>query len=181
MKFSHQPLQWRLRAPEAKCAFRPWLIDQGSLTKRIQIRCNAFSVQHVRIKRGKPCLDEAALVGLPSRQQAILREVYLYCGDQPVVFAHSVLPHSSLCGPWQALSRLGNKPLGATLFSNPVVKRTPLEYKKLGPRHELYRRACRMLNTTPPFLWARRSVFSLRGYPILVTEVFLPKILELPK
>ncbi len=180
MNFRHQPLIWHTRAPGAKCLFRPWLIEQGSLTKRIQLRCSAFSVRNVQLSQGKACRDEAVLVGLEQREQALLREVYLYCQETPVVFAHSVIPLAGLRGPWQALSGLGNKPLGAALFANPVIKRTPLAYKKLGPRHELYRRACRLLDTTPPFLWARRSVFSLKNSPILVTEVFLPPILDLP-
>lgn len=98
-----------------------------------------------------------------------------------MVFAHSVLPLSGLRGPWQGLSALGNKPLGAALFANPLVKRTPLAFKKLGARDELYMRACRILALKPPHLWARRSIFSLQGCPILVTEVFLPDIMGLAK
>ena len=180
MKSRHQKLVWHSQAPGAKCPYRQWLIDQGSLTRRIQIRCNAFSVRNVKLRQGKACRDEAALVGLKQRDRALLREVYLYCEENPVVFAHSVLP-AGLRGPWQALSKLGNKPLGAALFADPSVKRTPLAYKKLGARHELYQRACRILADHPPFLWARRSVFSLKNSLILVTEVFLPGILELSK
>jgi len=88
------------------------------------------------------------------------------------VFAHSVLPHKSLRGRWLALSRLGNKPLGATLFANPRVKRTALSYKKLSRHHALYKHAAKGLNDKPPYLWARRSVFSLNCANIMLTEVF---------
>lgn len=98
-----------------------------------------------------------------------------------MVFAHSVLPLPGLRGPWQGLSKLGNKPLGAALFANPLIKRTPLAFKKLGTRDPLYLRACQILTATPPQLWARRSIFSLKDSPILVTEVFLPDILRLAK
>jgi chorismate--pyruvate lyase len=113
------------------------------------------------------------------RELALLREVYLYCGTTPVVFAHSVVPRRGLRGPWRGLSRLGNKSLGAALFANPAVQRMPLQFKKLNPHHQLHRRACRLLEVKPAHLWARRSVFGLHGSPILVTEVFLPDILEL--
>jgi len=175
----HLPLFWQPRPPAAHCPYRPWLVDRGSLTHRIQARCNAFSVRGLRLARAKPGRDEAACVSLNPRQLALLREVHLYCGATPVVFAHSVIPRAGLHGPWQALSRLGSKPLGAALFANPLVKRTPLQFKKLNHRHELYRRACRILTERPAHLWARRSVFILRHQPILVTEVFLPGILEL--
>lgn len=175
----HLPLLWQPHAPAAPCPYRAWLVDRGSLTRRIQVRCPAFSVRGLRVGAGKPGRDEAAWVGLSPRVIALLREVHLYCGDTPVVFAHSVIPRAGLRGPWHALGKLGSKPLGAALFANPRIKRTPLQFKKLNRRHELYRRACRILPDRPLHLWARRSVFTLNGYPILVTEVFLPGILEL--
>lgn len=115
---------------------------------------------------------------MPRRQRALLREVVLNCDGQPVVFAHSVLPLSSLRGPWHDLGRLGARPLGAALFANPAVVRTPLTYRKLHPGHALYQRAVAVLPQRPPCLWARRSVFTLQTASILVTEVFLPGVLE---
>jgi len=179
MRTSNQPLSWHPGAPGATCPFRPWLIERGSLTRRIQECCEAFSVRHVLQRHAKSGRDEAALVDVRPRELALLREVYLYCGATPVVFAHSVVPRRGLRGPWRALTRLGSRPLGAALFANPVVRRMPLQFRKLNAHHELYRRACRLLEVKPSHLWARRSVFSLRGSPILVTEVFLPGILEL--
>jgi chorismate--pyruvate lyase len=98
--------------------------------------------------------------------------------NQPVVFAHSVLPRASLRGAWNGLGRLGNKPLGATLFANQVVKRTPLEYKKLPKHHPISIRVAAHMQTSPKALWARRSIFSLNCARILVTEVFLPQLLK---
>lgn len=175
----HLPMLWQSRPPTAHCLYRHWLTDRGSLTHRIQTRCSAFSVRGLRLTRAKSGRDEAACVELNPRELALLREVHLYCGDIPVVFAHSVIPRAGLRGPWRSLSRLGNKPLGAALFADPQVKRSPLQFKKLSRRHELYRRACRILPERPAHLWARRSVFTLHRQPILVTEVFLPGILGL--
>jgi chorismate--pyruvate lyase len=111
---------------------------------------------------------------------AMVREVYLYCGNTPVVFAHSVVAHKNLRGAWRGLSGLGNKSLGTVLFTNPRIKRTPLEFKKVSRGHFLYDRACAKLPIKPTNLWARRSLFTLHGQSILVTEVFLPAILDLP-
>ena len=125
------------------------------------------------------CVDELAMMNLRRNELALVREVYLYCGDTPVVFAHSVVARKDLRGAWRGLSGLGNRSLGTVLFTNPVVKRTPLRFKKLNSTHPLFIRACRHLQAKPPGLWARRSLFSLQGQSILVTEVFLPSILEL--
>jgi chorismate--pyruvate lyase len=45
-------------------------------------------------------------------------------------------------------------------------------------RHPLYRHAAVHVDAPPRALWARRSLFSLENHPILVTEVFLPALLE---
>jgi chorismate--pyruvate lyase len=165
---------------ESQGRYRPWLLDRGSLTRRIQDRCSAFSVRHVRQRHGKAMPAERDMISLGAHSRALLRDVFLYCNDTPMVFAHSVLPAASLHGAWQALGRLGNKPLGAALFSNPKVRRASLSYKKLNRRDALHRLACAVLPDQPGSLWARRSLFYLQGRPILVTEVFLPGILELP-
>jgi len=170
---------WQNRLSESCARYRPWLLDRGSLTRRIQARCAAFSVRHVQQQYGVAMPSERHMVALKHHSRALLRDVFLYCNDTPLVFAHSVLPAASLHGNWQSLGRLGSKPLGAMLFSNPRVRRTPLCFKKLNRRHALYRLACAALPNPPASLWARRSVFYMESRPILVTEVFLPGILGL--
>jgi chorismate lyase len=171
---SHQ--RW-LKKPISAKVLQSWLISNGSLTARLQQRYAKFAVKPVAVKYAKPIVDEAALLHLPVHKTALIREVLLFGNNQPVVFAHSVLPRASLRGSWNGLGRLGNKPLGATLFANPKVKRTPLSYKKLSPQHALYRNATAHLTIKPAYLWARRSIFSLNCAKILVTEVFLPQLL----
>ena len=159
-------------------AYREWLIDKGSLTARLRARYKDFAVKPVLLKNAKAFTDESKLLGLKASQHALIREVLLMGGNQPVVFAHSVLPRTSLRGAWNGLGRLGNKPLGATLFANPKVKRTPLEYKKLSRQHPISMRVAEHMHSSPKAMWARRSVFSLNCAKILVTEVFLPQLLS---
>ena len=159
---------------------RGWLQNRGSLTQLIQQRCRGnFRVKPVFQSLAAACADELAVMNLRQKELALVREVYLYCGNTPVVFAHSVVARKDLRGAWRSLNGLGNRSLGTVLFTNPVVKRTPLRFRKLNSAHPLFRRACQNLQANPPALWARRSLFSLRGQSILVTEVFLPSILEL--
>ena len=189
---SNKRSNW-LNKPVNSGALRHYLIDNGSLTRRLQVQSEQFLVKPVLLHQAKAQADESALLGLQSQQNAHLREVLLLCNHVPVVFAHSVLPDSSLRGQWRGLTRLGNQPLGATLFSNPKVQRTALTYKKINRGHRLYKRIVQLNNTNAmlldlarfPVLWARRSVFSLKQSgmgcaQILVTEVFLPTILNLP-
>lgn len=177
MKQKHIHSAWLLN-PILAGQLKPWLIDKGSLTLRLQKRYPVFDVNPVRVHYAKPILDEALRLGLLSYKTVLIREVLLLGNHQSVVFAHSVLPRASLRGAWHGLGRLGNKPLGAALFANPQVKRAPLRFKKLAPHHVLYQHAAQHLDNKPAYLWARRSVFSLNCASILVTEVFLPQLLS---
>lgn len=174
------PLAWHAALTSVSYPQRIWLQDRGSLTRRIQERCSHFSVQPVFQSLRRVYGDELDILQLRPCEWAMVREVYLYCDQKPVVFAHSVVARKNLRGAWRGLSGLGNKSLGTVLFTNPKIKRTPLVYKKVGRGHFLYDRACRRLSIKPPHLWARRSLFTLHGQSILVTEVFLPGILDLP-
>lgn len=156
-------------------ALQSWLIDKESLTRCLQQRYSDFYVKPLKLTYGKPNIDESAL--LNKHKLMLVRDVLLFGDGQPVVFAHSVLPKSSLRGAWNGLGKLGNKPLGAALFANPQVKRAQLRFKKLAPHHVLYQHATQHLSDKPAYLWARRSVFSLNCATILVTEVFLPQLL----
>jgi len=162
-------------------AYRHWLVDAGSLTARLQASCKQFSVTRVSMRWGSPQRDETLLLKMRLRERVLLREVTLNCDGNPAVFAHSVLPRRSLRGAWHGLGRLGSKPLGAALFANPAVLRTPLSFRKLMPGNALYKRATATVDCRPPCLWARRSVFMLHGATIMVTEVFFPGVLELPR
>lgn len=173
-----QSRQRWLKKPILAKALQGWLIDTGSLTSRLQQRYPQFAVKPITLQYAKSIVDEAALLQLPTHKTALIREVLLMGNNQPVVFAHSVLPRASLRGAWHGLGGLGNKPLGATLFANPKVKRTPLEYKKLPCQHPISMRVAEHMQNSPKALWARRSIFSLNCAKILVTEVFLEQLLK---
>jgi chorismate lyase len=170
---------WSAFLPNIEAGYAPWLHDHGSLTQRIQQRCAQFEVRNVCSCPMTAAHDETALLGLPPQQKIYTREVFLLADNHPVVFAHSVTAPRHLRDAWQSLQQLGNRPLGALLFAHPLVRRAPLHYRALKPDHQLYRRAIAMLDTPPRKLWARRSLFTMHGAPLLVTEVFLPEILLL--
>ncbi len=168
-----------LRRPLGSAAFKPWLLSPGSLTKRLQQHSQQFRVQAISQKRQPSRLSETSLLRLPARRAALLRDVLLHCDDQPVVFAHSVLPVNALAGGWRQLPSLGNRSLGSTLFADPRTCRTRLQFKKLYSGHFLYKLVGASQAAVQGPLWARRSVFRLQGRAILVTEVFLPAVLAL--
>jgi chorismate lyase len=168
--------RWRRRPVGASARWRDWLLSRGLLTRRIEERCAKFSVRLLFQGAGRAGLDERA-PGASRARLVLVREVSLRCGNTPVVFAHSVAQRRHLRGPWRALSTLGSRPLGAALFGNPRVRRHPMHFRKLASRHALHQAASRMVGKSLPPLWARRTLYTLRGAPIWVTEVFLPALL----
>lgn len=168
-----------LTLPSDRSGYVPWLRDHGSLTRRIQQRCSTFRVQNLYDGLARAPRDETALLGTAERELVYTREVFLLADDKPVVFAHSVVAPHQLRGAWQALQHLGDRSLGSLLFTHPLVTRAPLHFRALKSGDPLYRRAAAVLTTPPPRLWARRSLFTLHGAPLLVTEVFLPDVLQL--
>lgn len=160
-----------------------WLSNRDSLTARLVARCSHFRVQRLRQGRAKCLRDEFHALGLPCVTQVIEREVLLRCDERAVVYAHTVLSLDANASHWPLFASLGNRSLGSTLFSDPQVERGQLYFARLGRRHPLMQRIVQVhaLGNEVAYLWARRSVFRRKGSPLLVTEVFLPEILDLPR
>ena len=159
-----------------------WLRDPASLTARIRARCKAFSVRVLRQQLGAVLCDEGALLGLRPGDRAWVREVLLLADGVPVVYARSVLPRATVRAGSRLFATIGSRPLGAALFANPRVERGPLACARIDVRDARHRAAAVALapQALPPQLWGRRSVFRLRGRRLLVSEIFLPTILDLP-
>jgi chorismate--pyruvate lyase len=170
---------WRRRPIGADARLRRWLLDRGSLTRRIQTRSRQFRVELLGLTRAPANRDERALIDATAHTSCAVRDVVLRSDSVAVVFAHSVAARRALKGPWRLLMALGTRPLGAALFADPRVSRQPLHFRQIRRGHELYRRVCGPLAIAPASLWARRSLFLFRGSRLLVTEVFLPAILTL--
>ena len=171
--------RWKRLAPAHADPWRPWLAWRGSLTGRITARARQFRVEVVRQGLHVPNEDEYRQLGQPAHRLALVREVVLHAAGRPVVLAHSIAAWRDLSGAWRGLRGLGTRPLAEALFTDPRVRRGPLEFARIGPRHPLGRRARQAFGRDFPVLRARRSRFLKRGRPLLVTEVFLPALLDL--
>lgn len=169
---------WRKRPAGMRHDLSKWVRSGGSLTERIMERCGNFSVRHVSNRFSRADRDEAGKIGAARHESVLVREVYLCCGEIPVVFAHSVAARKSLKGPWRKLRFLGQRSLGSAFLSDPAVGRGQLEYLAVSRTHPLYGKSCRFMKSKPAKLWARRSLFFRGKNAILVTEVFLPEIAE---
>ncbi len=169
---------WQPNLP-AERRLRRWLSSGGSLTLRIRRGCAEFRVERLSQRAARPFRDEGPAVGVRAGRLCLVRDVLLYGDDRPLVFGHSITAIENAAGPWRSLRGLGNRPLAEALYNDPGIWRQPLSYRRLGAGHPLYRRVAATVGRLPATLWARRSVFTREGAPLMVTEVFLPAILRL--
>ena len=139
--------------------WQEWVLDRGSLTKRLQHASNGdFYVRVTKQSIAPPSLGERRALQLASGRQALVREVELVCHGEVWVRARSVIPLTTLSGEERQLRTLGSKPLGAFLFASRSMKREQLEISRF--------------NDHDGASFARRSVFKLHGKPLLVVEHF---------
>ncbi|MEW8500499.1 MAG: chorismate lyase [Candidatus Thiodiazotropha taylori] len=160
--------------PEAQA----WLRDTGSLTRRVIQCCGSgrFRVSLQQQQWGRPLTSERQSLQMRQGLLALVRDVVLLCDDSPWVFARTLIPASTLKGPARRLMLLGEKPLGAVLFSDPKVIRGATMFARLSPGHALFDAACEHLQRQPELLWGRRTLFHMAQRPILVNELFLPEL-----
>ena len=154
-----------LRNPAVHGRARYWLQVEGSFTRALQKQCiRSFHVEVRREGFGSPSREESRRLAIPPRQHAWIREVRL-CGDgEPWVLARTVIPLNCLEGEGRRLLHLGNRPLGAYLFTSPHWERGPLETGLCNP----------VIPGQPEL--ARRSLFSGHNSALLVGEYFLPAL-----
>jgi len=153
---------------------RPWLEEPGLLTARVREACGPATA--LRLLKFEPApIDPRVRRRLGVEDTTgFVREIEISCGATRWIFAQSIFPQSTLQQhPW--LRNLGDNGLGESLSSIEDVRREALEYIELHDRHVLAR-AARADSAPGTPLWARRAVYRLAGWPILVQEVFLPKL-----
>jgi chorismate--pyruvate lyase len=173
---------WRphVAAVNAPAEMRAWLTSAGSLTAKLMAHSRAFRVQRLHQSMATCLADEAQAVGMVRPVRMWEREVLLRCDGVPVVFAHTVVPLSASASDWPLFNALGERSLGTTLFYDPLVRRGELEFARIRPGHPLMQRASAALGGIDEnVLFARRCLYRRRRGSLLVTEVFLPAVLNL--
>ena len=110
---------------------------------------------------------------LEDTHSALVRKVLLCCNDQPLVYARTVIPVTTIQGAQRRYANMGNRPLGAMLFADRTMRREAVEVAML-PATDV---ANQYTSINEP-IWGRRSVFRVSGKPLLVNEYFLPELLE---
>lgn len=179
MTLSHA--HWSPHLPvDVDPSLRQWLTEAGSLTARLIAHSAQFRVRRIRQATGLVGRDEQRIMPLPRRVQVHQRDVVLECDGRPVVFAQSCVPLSATASDWPIFSRLGERSLGSILFGDPLVTRGSLQFARLSRRHPLFVQLEAALGAQQNLtLFARRCLYQRKQGVLLVSEIFLPCIVDL--
>jgi len=166
------------RAPRQ---WQQWLNDTGSLTQKIEKAIGQKLVVKVLRDRPQSLHQDEYLYFLNRIKRCRVREVLLCVNETPLVIARSIIPTLSSSGSNHSILRLGTRPLGAVLFSKTRMHskaRPQRDIARIDKSAPLWKSFNKADITLPSSLWARRTLYRLKGHPILVNEVFLPTLLK---
>jgi len=160
----------------ASDAAKDWITTESSLTVRVKELGIAFSLE-VLNQCTLPLSPQLQNVLSTKDTSALFREVLLKQANQPLVYAQTIMPTSTVTGTETMLAELGNQPLGQVLFQSPQAVRGDIEFAQVGETEQLALFIEQQLQQPmhqPTFI--RRSKFMLNQKPLLVCECFLPAL-----
>lgn len=167
-------LKSRLNIPSNAAS---WIYEAGSITQRLRnYYGDSVRVQVISNQWQRAFTSENQLLKTSPTKYTLTREVLLYADDIPLVLARTIIPEPTIRSAHQNLSHLGNRPLGEVIFSYPKLERLALEIT-LVPSN-LWREAIQQKIQIKHPLWGRRTVYAIHHQPLLVSEFFLPEILN---
>lgn len=147
--------------------WRHWLLEPGSLTKRLRrLSVGLFDVEVLEAQWEPAQPVHCSALGIQTADHIWSRRVVLRGNRTPWVVAHSYFAGAperkadSAISAIDAVLTLGRQPLGALLFEHPKMQRGAIEICKTHTG------------------WGRRSRFTLEGEPIVVAEYFLEALLS---
>ena len=150
-----------------------WLLDEMSLTKKLQNQCETFSVD-VKQQSHTDAKNASLSSYFPLPEKVFVREVLLCCDGIESVFAQTEIPYRTLSDTQKNLTEIGSESLGKFLFQESTLRRGEIEIAEFPIGSKLHALCDDLKQGCEHTLWARRSLFYIEDKPLLVSEIFLP-------
>ena len=138
---------------------KSWLLEQGPITKRIKSIAE-FRLELIQDELSDATDDEILFLKIDSEEIRI-REVILYGNENPIVFARTIIPNTTIEKGLQELGKIGNKPLGDILFEKDIFSKEDIVFATFKDEESLF--------------WGRKIKYTVKDQPFSVMEVFLIK------
>jgi len=154
-----------------------WIYEAGSITQRLRdYYGSSVRVQVLNNQWQRAFISESRLLKTHPEKYTLTREVLLYADDTPLVLARTIIPERTISSAQQNLSHLGNRPLGEVIFSYPQLERLALEIAQVPCNS--WKPSVQHLTQANQPIWGRRTIYAIHHHPLLVSEFFLPEVLN---
>lgn len=155
-----------------------WIYEPGSITQRLRSYYgDAIKVKILFNDRRLPFLSERKLLRLKPGRFVLTREVLLHADGKPLILARTLIPEKTVKAARRDLAHLGNRPLGEVIFSYPKLGRLEMDFALID--RSIWTPFAVDEAHIKQALWARRTVYTIHHKPLLVSEFFLPTVLNL--
>ena len=138
---------------------KSWLLEQGPITKKIKSIAE-FRLELIQDEFSDATDDEILFLKIDSEEIRI-REVILFGNENPMVFARTIIPNTTIEKGLQELGKIGNKPLGDILFEKDIFSKEDIVFATFKDEESLF--------------WGRKIKYTVKDQPFSVMEVFLIK------
>ncbi len=167
----------KFRRQQLTPELQSWIYEVNSLTQRLRANFGQ-SVGVSILYQGwrRPYIDEARRLNLAGNQCALIREVVLHAHQQPLILARSIIPKATIAVANRNLSHLGTRPLGEVIFSYPNLQRLNLDITQTPLCH--WSSAARNRFELSHAIWGRRTIYAIPTETMLVSEFFLPALIN---
>jgi chorismate--pyruvate lyase len=154
-----------------------WTYEPGSLTQRLRdYYGNAIGVKVLLQQWSTPFLSERRLLKLRENRYSLIREVLLHADGKPLILARTIIPAKTIKVAKSNLAHLGSRPLGEVIFSYPKLERIEMDVTLID-QPTWTPSAIAEANIDQP-VWGRRTVYAIAHRQMLVSEFFLPGVLD---
>jgi chorismate--pyruvate lyase len=154
-----------------------WTYEPGSLTQRLRdYYGDAIGVKVLLQQWSTPFLSERRLLKLRENRYSLIREVLLHADGKPLILARTIIPAKTIKVAKSNLAHLGSRPLGEVIFSYPKLERIEMDVTLID-QPTWTPSAIAEANIDQP-VWGRRTVYAIAHRQMLVSEFFLPGVLD---
>jgi chorismate--pyruvate lyase len=154
-----------------------WTYEPGSLTQRLRdYYGDAIGVKVLLQQWSTPFLSERRLLKLRENRYSLIREVLLHADGKPLILARTIIPAKTIKVAKSNLAHLGSRPLGEVIFSYPKLERIEMDVTLID-QPTWTPSVVAEANIDQP-IWGRRTVYAIAHRQMLVSEFFLPGVLD---
>lgn len=173
--------------------FYAWLIKPNSISQEMRKLCTTFHLQLLSQQINTPYKYEAndlqPTLLSQIQNEYLIREIFLYGNTAPWSFGRVAIPATTYAQYKTIFDNLGDNLIGETFLyqahSAYKISRGDFAYACIDSTCKLHANINAYLpvaNRVPKdtSLWARKSIFYVSGYSLLITDILLPTIPEYP-